>query len=69
MRTINERYVNTQAISNSIEHGKHTLIYFYDDEHVSLHYKALSNMEWLLEDFYFAAVYKPTKLAMNDYMI
>lgn len=47
VREMNERYLNTYATNNAVEHRKHTLIYFFDDERVNLHFKAISAIEWL----------------------
>ena len=57
---MNEGYLNTWAVNNAVEHRKHTLIYFFDDERVSLHFKAISALEWLQDDFYFVSVLKPS---------
>jgi hypothetical protein len=69
VREINERYVNTHAINNAIEHRKHTLIYFFDDEQVNLHFKALSALPYLQEDFLFISVNKPSGPLMREFFI
>ena len=66
---MNERYVTTQAVNNAVEHKKHTLIYFFNDEHVSLHFKAISSLEWLQDDFLFVSVRNPSESLMRDYFI
>ena len=66
---MNERYVTTQAVNNAVEHKKHTLIYFFNDEHVSLHFKAISGLEWLQDDFFFVSVHNPSENLMKDYFI
>jgi hypothetical protein len=66
---MNERYVTTQAVNNAVEHKKHTLIYFFNDEHVSLHFKAISALEWLQDDFLFVSVHNPSETLMKDYFI
>jgi hypothetical protein len=69
VREMNERYLNTYATNNAIEHRKHTLIYFFNDEKIDLQFKALSVLEWLKEDFNFVSIYNPSKLLMEDYFI
>jgi len=66
---MNERYVTTQAVNNAVEHKKHTLIYFFNNEHVSLHFKAISGLEWLQDDFFFVSVHNPSENLMKDYFI
>lgn len=69
VREMNERYLNTFATNNAIEQRKHTLIYFFDDEKVDLHFKSISSIEWLQEDFVFVSIHKPSKQLMADYFI
>lgn len=66
---MNERYVTTHAVNNAVEHKKHTLIYFFNDQHVSLHFKAISALEWLQDDFLFVSVNNPSENLMKDYYI
>jgi len=69
VREINERYASNQAVNNAVELRKHTLFYFFDDEHISLQYKAVSALEWLQDDFVFMSVRNPSKTLMKDYFI
>lgn len=67
---MNERYVSTQAVNNAVEHRKHTLIYFYSgDEDINIHFKAISSLEWLQDDFLFVSVRNPSQTLMKDYFI
>ena len=59
VKEMNERYVNTQAVNNAVEHRKHTLIYFFNEGQVSIHFKAVSALEWLQDDFFFVSVFQP----------
>ena len=36
VRDMNERYVSTQAVTNAVEHHRHTLIYFFENGRVDL---------------------------------
>jgi hypothetical protein len=69
VREMNERYVSSHAVNNAVELRKHTLIYFFDDQHISLHFKAISALEWLQDDFFFVSVSKPSQRLMDDYFI
>ena len=69
VREMNERYVSSHAVNNAVELRKHTLIYFFEDEHISLHFKAISALEWLQDDFVFVSVSKPSQRLMDDYFI
>ena len=66
---MNERYVSSQGVNNAVELRKHTLFYFYNDDLISLHFKAISALEWLQDDFKFIAVKNPSQNLMNDYFI
>lgn len=69
VREVNERYVNTQAITNAVERRKHSVIYFFDDSRIDLQFKAVSTLRWLAEDFDFMAVSKPSEAVRREFMI
>ena len=69
VREINERYASNQAVNNAVELRKHTLLYFFDDEQISLQYKAVSALEWLQDDFVFLSIRNPSKTLLKDYFI
>ena len=56
-----------------MELRKHTLVYFFSETNkekdISYHYKALSNLEWLSEDFIFYAVRNPSDRLLKEYFI
>lgn len=64
---MDEPFLNHYVVNKAVEHRKHTLIYFFDDERVSLHFKAISALEWLQDDFYFVSVMKPSLKILNEY--
>lgn len=42
MKEISEKIMQSIAVSNAVEGKKHVVIYFYDNDDVSIHFKALS---------------------------
>ena len=70
VREINERYVDTHAVNTAVELRKNTLMYFFNEpDQVSLHFKAISALEWLQDDFTFVSVANPQPSKLQDYFI
>jgi hypothetical protein len=67
--SINEKYLSTNAVNNAIDLRKNSLIFFFDDDRVDLHFKAVSALEWLQDDFVFYSVAKPTEATLKEYYI
>jgi len=49
------------AISSAVEDKKNVIVYFYNDERISLHYKALSAVKYLHDDYVFMSIYDPSE--------
>lgn len=49
------------AINYATEEKKNVLIYYYNDERVSIHYKAISTMKILKDKFAFLSISAPSE--------
>jgi hypothetical protein len=60
IKEVSEKIFNNLAVSSAVEEKKNVIVYFYNDERVSLHYKALSAVKFLKDDFVFMSVFDPS---------
>ena len=69
VKEVTEKILNNIVIGHAVEDKKNVIIYFYNDERISLHIKALSAMPILKEDFVFVAVYGPEAETLKGFNI
>lgn len=55
------------AINTAVEQRKHVVIYFYDRDDVSVHFKVLSSNPLLQDNFAFYSLYQPSEDLMASY--
>jgi hypothetical protein len=58
VKEVTEQILSNIAVSAAQE-GKYVLIYYYNDEAVSLHFKAISGLKIFSDDFVFLAYSNP----------
>ena len=61
IKEVSEKIFSNLAISHAVEDKKNVIVYFYNDEKISLHFKALSAIKFLKDDFVFMSVYDPSE--------
>jgi len=54
-------------VSAAVEEKKNVIVYFYNDERVSLHFKALSAVKYLKDDFVFMSVFDPSEVYLEAF--
>jgi hypothetical protein len=61
VREISEKIFNNMAVSAAVEEKKNVIVYFYNDDRMSLHFKALSGIKYLHDDFVFMSIFDPSE--------
>ena len=61
IKEVSEKIFNNLAISAAVEEKKNVIVYMYNDERISLHFKALSAVKYLKDDFVFMSVFDPSE--------
>jgi hypothetical protein len=61
VKEISEKILSNMAISHATEDKKNVVVYYYNNDKVSIHFKALSSLRILQEDFVFLALFNPSE--------
>lgn len=64
---MSEKIFNNLAVSAAVEEKKNVIVYFYNDDRVSLHFKALSGVRFLKDDFVFMSVFDPSATYLDAF--
>jgi aromatic ring-cleaving dioxygenase len=67
VKEISEKILSNMAINYAVEERKNVLIYYYNDERVSIHVKAVSAMSILQDKFAFLAVSAPSEQLLKGH--
>lgn len=60
VKEITEKILPSISINHAVEQRKNVLIYFYNSDQVSLHFKALSTISGLQDHFVFVSLSDPS---------
>lgn len=69
IKEVSEQIFNNLLVSHAVEDKKNVLVYFYDDERISLHFKALSSMQILKDDFVFMSLFDPSETVTQGFQL
>eukprot|EP00347_Sterkiella_histriomuscorum_P011459 403372372 len=69
VKEVSEKIFNNLAVSSAVEEKKNVIVYFYNDERMSLHFKALSGVKYLHDDFVFMSVFDPSQEMLQQFQI
>ncbi len=69
IKEVSEKIFNNLAISAAVEEKKNVIVYFYNDDRISLHFKALSGVKFLKDDFMFMSVFDPSETYLEAFQM
>lgn len=69
VREISEKIFNNMAVSAAVEEKKNVIVYFYSDDKISLHFKALSAVKYLHDDFVFMSIFEPSEQILEAFQV
>ena len=67
VKEVTEKILNSIIIGHAVEDKKNCIIYFYNDDRISLHIKALSSLPIMKEYFVFIAVFGPAEDTLQGF--
>jgi len=69
IKEVSEKIFNNLAVSAAVEEKKNVIVYLYNDERISLHFKALSAVKYLKDDFVFMSVFDPSETYIQTFQL
>ncbi len=66
VREVSESIVQNMAVS-SAQDKKFVIIYYYNDDRISFHFKAISALNIFRDDFVFMAFYNPPMSVLESF--
>ena len=59
VKEVNDKILNNLAISGAKDERKFVVVYYYNDDYISIHYKAISGLSIFKDSFMFLAYHNP----------
>lgn len=69
VKEVTEKILNSIIVGHAVEDKKHCIIYFYNDDRISLDIKALSAFPIIRNDYVFIAVYGPSEETLAGFQV